>query len=314
MYKVVFYNPKKLGGVSRVVQDLQQGMLRIGIECEEEGSLLKLIWKAVWYRDYIYVTCLHAFLVNFFAKNTIFVLHGWPTTREYRLFKRLVMQLAFKLGSLSSSRTVAVSELTRIVNYVQFGIVTDVVIHNPINLMEISSKLHQEKVILFCGTLIEGKGILEIIKVFEKRLESLGGYQLKIIGDGPLKNKIIEKSKCPNIEYIGPIYNRVDLMHHFMTSEIFISLNEMEPFGVVFLEAMNAELKIICPTHGGQNEFIPPDYPAFRVENSYCESSIHDAILCAINAKDWKFDSRYLKRFSCESVAQKYYNICEEIR
>lgn len=42
----------------------------------------------------------------------------------------------------------------------------------------------------------------------------------------------------------------------YRRSEVFISLNPSEPFGIVFPEALISGCKIVCPLTGGQVEYL----------------------------------------------------------
>ena len=78
---------------------------------------------------------------------------------------------------------------------------------------------------------------------------------------------------------------------------------------------MAAKLKIICPVHGGQIEFIPKNYPCFYVSSSYSIDAIVQSMRDAIEAErdTLKFDVD-LERFTPISVASNYVKICGELQ
>jgi glycosyltransferase involved in cell wall biosynthesis len=62
-------------------------------------------------------------------------------------------------------------------------------------------------------------------------------------------------------------------------SSIFVSLSDLEPMGVVFVEAMLAGCAIVAPHFGGHREFIPPGYPLHP-----CDPGDVASIAAAMNA------------------------------
>ena len=58
-----------------------------------------------------------------------------------------------------------------------------------------------------------------------------------------------------NVVFLGRI-TQENLAHYYSLSEIFVSLNPSEPFGIVFPEALLSQCKIVCPYTGGQVEYL----------------------------------------------------------
>ena len=58
-----------------------------------------------------------------------------------------------------------------------------------------------------------------------------------------------------NVEFLGRVSQK-ELVEYYISSEIFVSLNPSEPFGIVFPEALLSQCKIVCPYTGGQVEYL----------------------------------------------------------
>jgi glycosyltransferase involved in cell wall biosynthesis len=97
------------------------------------------------------------------------------------------------------------------------------------------------------------------------------------------------------------------LSKEYSEAEIFISLNDSEPFGIVFLEALRFQLKIIAPIIGGHNEFIPNSYSFYQIfdVNSYEEIALK-LYLASVEGIPKSVD---LSSFSSEFIAKKYRDI-----
>ncbi|MEH2783814.1 hypothetical protein, partial [Klebsiella pneumoniae] len=75
------------------------------------------------------------------------------------------------------------------------------IIPHVIDIPSLKSKpMRKDKTLIFIGKLIPEKGIDKIISFAEENLS----YKVTIIGDGPLKNKVLQSAKIfPNIRYLG---------------------------------------------------------------------------------------------------------------
>ena len=113
----------------------------------------------------------------------------------------------------------------------------------------------KEYTYLFAGTLVEKKGILNLIEAFNLLQDNK--YKLKICGDGILKDKILEASKNnSNIIYLGKI-NKEQLYKEYEASDIVVVPSLwVEPFGMVVIEAMINGCVVVGTNYGGIHEII----------------------------------------------------------
>ena len=91
----------------------------------------------------------------------------------------------------------------------------------------------------------------------------------------------------------------------YCDSEIFISLNETESFGITYLEALLSGCKIVCPKTGGQVEFLCDYTDRVRFVD---QDSIQDISLAIANLMGKKIDlldsKNLTEKFSYNNIAR----------
>jgi glycosyltransferase involved in cell wall biosynthesis len=105
------------------------------------------------------------------------------------------------------------------------------------------------------------------------------GWSMRLVGSGPQEAEVRAlASRSGQVEVVGPVEEdaKAALMAR---SAIFVSLSDLEPMGVVFVEAMLAGCAIVAPHFGGHREFIPPGYPLHT-----CDPASVPSIASAMNA------------------------------
>ena len=116
-----------------------------------------------------------------------------------------------------------------------------------------------EKIILFAGRLVYEKGVQNLIAAMPKILSSYNDAKLVIAGRGGM----IDDLKA-QVDYLG-IGNKVyftgymdhkSLMKMYKCADISVFPSTYEPFGIVALEAMLAEVPIVVSDVGGLNEIV----------------------------------------------------------
>jgi glycosyltransferase involved in cell wall biosynthesis len=117
-----------------------------------------------------------------------------------------------------------------------------------VNIMLVNKQDH----FLFIGRLSKEKGIENLLSAFIKNKE-----HLKIAGDGPLKNKIIQYSnKHENIEFLGPLKrNEVNQELQQASALIFPSI-WYETFGMTIIEAFSSKCAVITSNIGAPTTIV----------------------------------------------------------
>ena len=108
------------------------------------------------------------------------------------------------------------------------------------------------------GRLHHDKDQETLIKAFAKALPELPlNSLLVIVGEGPLEQSLKQLTERLNLKdrvfFTGGV---PDAMRYFKAFDVFVLTSDREPFGMVLLEAMVAELPIICSDSGGGAEVV----------------------------------------------------------
>lgn len=130
---------------------------------------------------------------------------------------------------------------------------------------EINIPPKKDFVVLSVGRLIERKGQLKVVKAVESIIKENKDIKYNIIGDGPELNKIKDyidkKDLNSKIKILTNISDK-ELSHYYRGCDIFvlpcdfIKPNDIEGFGIVFLEANYYGKPCIGGTTGGVKEAI----------------------------------------------------------
>jgi glycosyltransferase involved in cell wall biosynthesis len=126
-----------------------------------------------------------------------------------------------------------------------------------------------DPVLMFVGELRPDKGILDIIAAAKQARAAIPDLRLVIIGDGPLRDTVIEEAqKATFIEYRGKV-PRHELPHLFQEARGFIIAPKTrwlwaEQFGFASVEAMACGLPVVITDSGAVPEVIPDWNPICR--------------------------------------------------
>ena len=132
--------------------------------------------------------------------------------------------------------------------------------------------------LVFVGRLDDNKRPQLTIEITKKLLQKGINVKLKIIGDGPLKNKlseiIIKNNLTKHIYLLGNL-DKQDVNYIYSKSHFTLLLSKSEGFGLVVLEAMsNGSIPIVTDTVGA-GEIIKNEYDGFIIKS---ENIIDDTI------------------------------------
>ena len=264
---VVVYSPSRLGGVRQVTESLARGIQQCGRRVMLVRSLQGVLRARFSHGASVAILSLETGPCSSLFRRSVYILHGFPVVDSYSRSRRLAVRLAARAARLGGAKIVAVSHLTRAVHERLYGIKVDAVVFNGCSdsfndrARRKDSNTPRKRYVAYVGRLIDGKGLRNIVHAFHgSQLPSLG-YVLKVAGAGPLDEWVKGKAReWPDIEHLGEITEggKEDLL---FGAEAFVSLNDFEPMGVVFVEALVAGCKLVAPFCGGHREFIPPGFP-----------------------------------------------------
>ncbi len=221
---------------------------------------------------------IHAHLWNPMACKYIFpvsLLHKIPLIiTEHDPFKLGILKTVYKKVTLRFSKSIiAVSEANRqlISHLYPSHNRKTVTIHNGIEDAPkpiLATRRHtirkeifhvgpETQVIFSAGTLHERKGYKYLISAYRKVLQKFPNSKLIIAGEGPERKKLeklINNLDLVNrVMLLGQCENISELMQ---SANLFVLPSLKEAFGLVLLEAMQADLPVIASRVGGIPEII----------------------------------------------------------
>ncbi|MEL0644486.1 glycosyltransferase family 4 protein [Olleya sp. Ti.3.14] len=158
-------------------------------------------------------------------------------------------------------------------------------IHNGLQLTHFENqtpKVYQEKTILYIGTIIRKKGVLELAEIFNTILETEPNAKLKLIGsDAPdiitgqpstyaLMQSIFSDQAKKNVAYLGKIpYS--DVKAHIKKVHVCTFPSFAETLGMVTIESMALQKPVVNTSIGWAQELIDDGVNGFLVHPSNIE-------------------------------------------
>lgn len=173
---------------------------------------------------------------------------------------------------------------------------------------------NQAKIFLFVGKLIKRKRVLDLIKVAQSKKLNKNAHFL-IIGDGPLKKKILQKInnlKLNNISILG-FKSQNQLKFYYSLADVLILPSEYETWGLVINEAMSAGVPcIVSDSCGAAKDMIIKYKTGFKYKNGNINQLIK-LINLIINNKNILFDLKkntflYSRKFSLNKTVEGFLN------
>lgn len=177
----------------------------------------------------------------------------------------------------------------------------------------------ETKIIGIVARLIEQKGHSTLLKAMSQVLPQFPNTKLVIIGDGILRQSLQEYSEKLGINsqvyFLGYQQNAAEMMGGF---DIFIHPSRWEGFGLVFLEAMAANLPIIATNVSAIPEIVEQEKTGLLVPkddhqalaNAICKLLSNPTLAKKMGEKGRKKLEKY---FTVDVMAQKTANLYEQL-
>lgn len=118
---------------------------------------------------------------------------------------------------------------------------------------------YHSKNIIFVGKDWVRKGGPLLVKAFETVIQSIPDATLTIAGCNP-------KISLPNCKVYGEV-SLPEVAKIYSEAAVFCMPTTLEPFGIVFLEAMVSSLPIVTNDIGATADFVVEDYNGYRLHN-----------------------------------------------
>ena len=137
-----------------------------------------------------------------------------------------------------------------------------------------------------------------------------------LVGKNDSKNKKIKQLIEQNsqyIKYLGPIYDKTELLNLYRSSSIFAMPSFSETFGLVYLEALSQGLPVICSKDQGIDGVFKSKIGEF-VQPSSVKSIENGLDLIISNYSIYNnLINLDLSRFKWKEVSKEYFSIYNQI-
>ena len=172
--------------------------------------------------------------------------------------------------------------------------------------------MDNEKMILFMGRLVYEKGVQHLIGAMPKILEHYHDAKLVIAGKGGMIDELkaeVNALGLGNKDCFAGYLNGKDVGKMYKAADISVFPSTYEPFGIVALEAMLAEVPIVVSDIGGLNEIVDHRETGMKSyagnSNSIADSILEllfDPQLCANIVK--KAKAKVRNQYNWNKIAQ----------
>ena len=117
----------------------------------------------------------------------------------------------------------------------------------------------QKNNLLFCGRLVEQKGLDILLKALPNLKRHYKDLTLDVVGDGPCKKSYIQLAQKLGVEDVVNFHGYVplpNLFQYYKKAKLFVLPSRSESFGIVLAEAMACGLPIVATNVGAIPEVV----------------------------------------------------------
>jgi glycosyltransferase involved in cell wall biosynthesis len=179
----------------------------------------------------------------------------------------------------------------------------------------------KEDEIVFCtiGRLVKRKNIDDICSVLS-RLKNDYSFKFLIIGDGPERGHLealkVKLNLDNHVRFLGNVTDE-EKFQILELSDFYLSTAQHEGFGLVFLEAMECGLPIVCYDRGGQNDFLISGKTGYLVELGN-KDTFRSRIVELINNAELKasmreYNRRLIQNYYISACAERYISLFNDV-
>ncbi|MGD0072431.1 MAG: glycosyltransferase family 4 protein [Candidatus Bathyarchaeia archaeon] len=180
--------------------------------------------------------------------------------------------------------------------------------------------LGSEPCVLFVGSLIPRKGLPFLVEAAKKIVKKYSGTKFVIVGEGPLKNRLLSNLETANLSgnftFLGNV--KEDMLPTLYNCADVLALPSIqEGQGIVLLEAQASAKPVVAFDVGGVNEAVRNGETGLLVKRGSSEE-LADALLKllsdkALREKMGANGRRFVtKNFTWDICAQKMLNVYRE--
>jgi len=208
------------------------------------------------------------------AKFIVYIIGDYPE-RNYKKKKRLILKMLLIFSQWLSIKLSSESWFISQYLFKKYGDKKSIVVRSSSikeeNIVNVSKKFTLPFILVFVGRIESDKNPLCLPILLNKLKEKKVGVKLKIVGDGPLKEKLIEKINQLNLEkdvdFYGWIKDRTRLFAILDESHLLILPSIAgEGTPLVFFEAFSRGLPVISTHFPGAEEIIENEVNGYLVD------------------------------------------------
>lgn len=322
--------PPSLGGVATYLWELHHELPNVFILREKFWKLwphwLPMVWRAqkeIKNKNIEALSISHVLPVGYIAlwfwwtrrlPYTVFV-HGLDILRASKsVWKRawlgIILQNAASVVANSNfTKEVAIKfgakEKKAVVIYPCLGKVPE---------LEAAAQTGGDRILLSVGRLVERKNNLGVIECLGELLKTFTDIKYVIAGDGPFREKLEKRVKELGLEnkvdFVGKV-SEDELGNLYKKAELFVlptisKDDDVEGFGIVFLEAAGYGKPVIAGAGGGVSEAVLDNVTGLVVDPADT-NEIKRAISRLLNDREFAKKlgnagrQRVIKEFSCQN-------------
>jgi glycosyltransferase involved in cell wall biosynthesis len=176
-----------------------------------------------------------------------------------------------------------------------------------------------ECVFVTIGRLVKRKNLSELLEIFAD-LRLVTPCILLIIGEGPdrgaLERKIIDLNIGDSVKLLGRVDDE-QKFRYLSAADAYLSTAIHEGFGLVFLEAMECGLPVVCYDRGGQTDFLKNGVTGYLVRLGD-KQEFKEKVRYLLASPDnrygiGKHNREYVREFHIGRCADRYLGIFEAV-
>ena len=272
-----------------------------------------------------------AFIMSkIFRRKFVVTIHGGeiPLLKKFKLIRRIVVFALNRAVIVCANSNYSRNEFLKMGvkenKIIRLNVPPNFVLHSSDQqiLESFRSKFADpsKKIVLFCGRLVERKGVEYLIKAITEI--KMNNVHLIIVGGGELANELHELTKSLKLENKVTFYGRAsdeelgwfhDISDIFICPSIVDSKGITEYLGLVIPEAMESGLPVIATSVGGIVDIITNEVNGLLVPQKdpvAIARAIERIILDKELEKKIVENSKVtVTEFSPKNIAQKYFDI-----
>lgn len=228
----------------------------------------------------------------------------------------------------SSDRITAVSRFLKERAEAAFGITKPIeVIYNFVDLHVFAPRRDSRirfggpgtKVLMHASNFRQVKNIPVVIQVFAEVRKKVKA-KLVMVGDGPEKAGAEQLARELGVQRDVLFLGNQDLMEEMLSlADVFLLPSSSESFGLVALEAMSAEVPVVCSNAGGLPEVVEHGFTGFLHDPQHVAGYTNSVLKLLTNENLRRTMGRRgrrvaIDRFGADAMIEQYVKVYESLR